>query len=76
MKIQVWKKLGAEYVELINIPVEKRRFVTKAKLSLGEISLGKQPSFFAPGPSGVSRGVFHAKRHSGRERRRTVVFAG
>ena len=31
-------------------------------------SLRKQPSFFAPG--------LHAKRHSGRERRRTAVFAG
>ena len=33
------------------------------------LSLRKQPSFLAPGPSGVSR-------HSGRERRRTAVFAG
>ena len=46
-------------------------------------SLRKQPSFFAPGPSGVSREVSRevsrfllAKRHSGRERRRTAVFAG
>ena len=37
MKIQVWKRLGAQYVELINIPVEERRFMTEAKLSSGEI---------------------------------------
>ena len=37
MKIQVWKRLGAQYVELINISVEERRFMTEAKLSSGEI---------------------------------------
>ena len=40
-------------------------------------SLRKQPSFFAPCPSGVSQGhVIFAKCHLGRERRRTTVFAG
>ena len=41
-------------------------------------SLRKQPYFIAPGLNGVSREghVVLAKLHSGRERRKTAVFAG
>ena len=37
-------------------------------------SLQKQPAFFAP--ARLAFRVLHAKRHSGRERRRTAVSAG
>ena len=42
--------------------------VSETSHNLVASSLRKQPSVFAPGPSGVSR--------EGRERRRTAVFAG